>query len=43
MADRYNAYSLPKTTLVGKDGKALETNLRGAELEEKLKELFPEQ
>ena len=43
MADRYNAYSLPKTTLVGKDGKALETNVRGAELEEKLKELFPEQ
>ncbi len=43
MTDRYNAYSLPKTILVGKDGKALETNLRGVELEEKLKELFPEQ
>lgn len=41
MTDRYNAYSLPKTILVGKDGKALETNVRGPELEEKLQSLFP--
>ena len=36
----YGVSSIPATVLVGRDGKILARNLRGAQLEQKLKELF---
>lgn len=36
----YGISSIPATVLVGRDGKVLARNLRGAELERKLAEIF---
>jgi thiol-disulfide isomerase/thioredoxin len=36
----YNVTSIPATVLIGKDGKIIAKNLRGEELEAKLKEIF---
>jgi peroxiredoxin len=36
----YGVSSIPATVLVGRDGKILARNLRGAQLEQKLKEIF---
>ena len=38
----YGVSSIPATVLVGRDGKVLARNLRGAQLEQKLKEIFGE-
>ena len=38
----YGIQSIPATVLVGRDGKILARNLRGEELENKLKEIFAE-
>lgn len=40
-AKLYKVHSIPFTVLIDKDGKVIAKNLRGAELEAKLKELFP--
>ncbi|MGV3630317.1 MAG: TlpA family protein disulfide reductase [Bacteroidota bacterium] len=40
LLDSYGFNSIPYTVLVGKDGKILGTNLRGASLEQKLKEVL---
>ncbi|MCE3294850.1 MAG: alkyl hydroperoxide reductase/Thiol specific antioxidant/Mal allergen [Crocinitomicaceae bacterium] len=40
LLDVYGFNSIPYTVLVGKDGKILGTNLRGASLEQKLKEVL---
>lgn len=41
LAKRYGVRSIPKTVLIGKDGKVVAQNLRGAALDEKLAELLP--
>jgi peroxiredoxin len=40
-AKLYKVHSIPFTVLIDKEGKVIAKNLRGAELEAKLKELFP--
>lgn len=40
-ADLYQVRSIPYTVLVDKEGKIIETGLRGKKLEEKLAEIFP--
>ncbi|TAH27544.1 MAG: AhpC/TSA family protein [Cytophagales bacterium] len=42
-AATYNVKGIPATFLIGKDGKIIATNLRGAELETRLAELFKNQ
>ena len=42
LSDYYNITGVPTMILVGKDGKVLDTNARGAKLEKLLQEQFPD-